>query len=156
MIRAAAKNYKDVAVVTKPCQYEDIIKQLQETGELSLDTHQTLMTDAFILTANYDDMIAAQMFERFGEGFPDSFPIPSEKVEDLRYGENPNQKAAFYKDPFTPGTTVAKAEQIHGKQLSYNNILDLDKAMDICMDFDRPTAVVASAGLTLSVGTVAQ
>ena len=112
MIRAAAKNYKDVAVVTKPCQYEDIIKQLQETGELSLDTHQKLMTDAFILTANYDDMIAAQMFERFGEGFPDSFPIPSEKVEDLRYGENPNQKAAFYKDPFTPGTTVAKAEQI--------------------------------------------
>ncbi len=142
MIRAAAKNYKDVAVVTKPCQYEDIIKQLQETGELSLDTHQKLMTDAFILTANYDDMIAAKMFERFGEGFPDSFPIPSEKVEDLRYGENPNQKAAFYKDPFTPGTTVAKAEQIHGKQLSYNNILDLDKAMDICMDFDRPTAVV--------------
>jgi len=142
MIRAGAKNYKDVAVVTKPSQYDEIIDRLKLSGELPLEMHEKLMTDAFILTANYDAMIASQMFNRFGEGFPDSFPIPSEKVEDLRYGENPNQKAAFYKDPFTPGTTVAKAEQLHGKQLSYNNILDLDKAMDICMDFERPTAVV--------------
>ena len=111
MIRAAAKNYKDVAVVTEPSQY--------------------------------DAMIASQMSKRFIEGFPESFPIPSEKVEDLRYGENPNQKAAFYKDPFTPGVTVARAEHLqHGKQLSYNNILDLDKALDICMDFERPTATV--------------
>ncbi len=142
MIRAAAKNYKDVAVVTKPEQYAAIIDSLKADGELPLEMLQKLMTEAFIITANYDSMIASQMFGRFGEGFPDSFPVPSEKVEDMRYGENPNQAAAFYKDPFTPGTTVAKAEQIHGKQLSYNNILDLDKAMDICMDFDRPTAVV--------------
>lgn len=142
MIRAAAKNYRDVAVVTKASQYDCIVEQLREKGELSPETHEMLMADAFILTANYDSMIASQMFKRFGEGFPDSFPVPSEKVEDLRYGENPNQSAAFYRDPFTPGTTVAKAEQLHGKQLSYNNILDLDKAMDICMDFDRPTAVV--------------
>ena len=61
---------------------------------------------------------------------------------DLRYGENPNQKAAFYRDPFTPGPTVAKMEYLHGKELSYNNILDMDKALDICMDFEKPTAVV--------------
>ena len=142
MIRAAAKNYRDVAVVTKPAQYAEVLAQLEENGELPLELHERLMAEAFLATANYDAMIAGQMSRRFLEGFPESFPIASEKVEDLRYGENPNQKAAFYRDPFTPGTTVAKAEQLHGKQLSYNNILDLDKALDICMDFERPTAVV--------------
>ena len=143
MIRAAAKNYKDVAVVTEPSQYDAIVSALKENGELPLEMHERLMAEAFVTTANYDAMIASQMSKRFIEGFPESFPIPSEKVEDLRYGENPNQKAAFYKDPFTPGVTVARAEHLqHGKQLSYNNILDLDKALDICMDFERPTATV--------------
>ncbi len=142
MIRAAAKNYQSVAVVTGPNQYSEIIEQLKTNGELSAELHQKLMAEAFVATANYDAMIASQMYGRFCKGFPESFPIPLEKVEDLRYGENPNQEAAFYKDPFTPGTTVAKAEQLHGKQLSYNNILDLDKALDICMDFEKPTAVV--------------
>ena len=129
MIRAAAKNYKSVAVVTDPRQYSDIIAELKDKGEISDELHGKLMAEAFVDTANYE--------------FPESFPIPLEKVEDLRYGENPNQAAAFYKDPFTPGPTVARAEHLqHGKQLSYNNILDLDKAMDICMDFERPTAVV--------------
>ncbi len=142
MIRAAAKNWQSVAVVTSPSQYGDILGQLKESGELSEDLLGRLMAEAFVVTANYDAMIASRMYPRFCQGFPESFPIPLEKVEDLRYGENPNQSAAFYKDPFTPGTTVAKAEQLHGKQLSYNNILDLDKALDICMDFEKPTAVV--------------
>jgi len=142
MIRAAAKNYRSVAVVTLPNQYAAVIKELRENGSLSEGTLSKLMAEAFIVTANYDAMIARRMDQEFGEGFPSSFPIPSEKVMDLRYGENPNQKAAFYKDPFTPGTTVAKSEQLHGKELSFNNILDLDKALDIAMDFDRPTAVV--------------
>lgn len=143
MIRAAAKNYRDVAVVVEPSQYEGILTELNDVGELSPETHQRLMAEAFVATANYDAMIAQQMGRRFLEGFPESLPVPSEKVEDLRYGENPNQKAAFYKDPFTPGATVARSEHLHhGKQLSYNNILDLDKALDICMDFERPTAVV--------------
>lgn len=143
MIRAAAKNYKSVAVVTEPAQYAEIVAELKEKGEVSEELHGKLMAEAFVNTANYDSMIASQMYKRFCTGFPESFPIPLEKVEDLRYGENPNQKAAFYKDPFTPGPTVARAEHLqHGKQLSYNNILDLDKAMDICMDFERPTAVV--------------
>ena len=143
MIRAAAKNYQSVAVVTCPCQYQEILDQLASKGELDPALHEKLMAQAFVVTANYDAMIASQMSARFIEGFPTAFPIPIEKVEDLRYGENPNQKAAFYKDPFTPGNTVANAELIdHGKQLSYNNILDLDKALDICMDFEKPTAVV--------------
>ena len=142
MIRAAAKNWKSVAVVTSPDQYGPVLDQLRNGGELSEELLGRLMAEAFVVTSEYDAMIASRMYPHFCSGFPGSFPIPLEKVEDLRYGENPNQSAAFYKDPFTPGTTVAKSEQLHGKQLSYNNILDLDKALDICMDFEKPTAVV--------------
>lgn len=142
MIRAAAKNYKSVAVLTGPEQYPEVLDKLRTEGELDLPLMQKLMAEAFIVTSDYDSMIASRMYSTFCTGFPKHFPIPSEKVEDLRYGENPNQSAAFYKDPFTPGTTVAKSEQLHGKQLSYNNILDLDKSLDIAMDFEKPTAVV--------------
>ncbi|MBR2254336.1 MAG: bifunctional phosphoribosylaminoimidazolecarboxamide formyltransferase/IMP cyclohydrolase [Candidatus Methanomethylophilaceae archaeon] len=142
MIRAAAKNYRSVAVITDKDQYSDVLSELKTDGGLSEKLLSRLMAEAFITTANYDAMIASQMYPRFCEGYPKSFPVPSEKVEDMRYGENPNQTAAFYRDPFTPGTTVAKSVQLHGKQLSYNNILDLDKALDICMDFEKPTAVV--------------
>lgn len=142
MIRAAAKNYRSVAVITDISQYPQVLEDMKENGEVSEKTLGRLMAEAFVTTANYDAMISCRMHKQFCEGFPSSFPIPSEKVEDLRYGENPNQKAAFYRDPFTEGTTVPKAEQLHGKQLSYNNILDLDKALDIAMDFEKPTAVV--------------
>ncbi len=142
MIRAAAKNYHSVAVVTSPSQYQPILEQLRDKGELDDALLSRLMSEAFITTSNYDAMIASQMNGRFGTLFPESYPVPMEKVQDLRYGENPNQKAAFYRDPFTPGNTVAKMEKIHGKELSYNNILDMDKALDICMDFEKPTAVV--------------
>lgn len=142
MIRAAAKNYKSVAVVTSPDQYPPILEQLKSKGELDEALLSKLMSEAFIVTANYDAMIASQMNARFGTMFPKSYPMPSELVQELRYGENPDQKAAFYLDPFTPGNTVAKMEKIHGKELSYNNILDMDKALDICMDFEKPTAVV--------------
>ena len=141
MIRAAAKNYKSVAVITAPEQYEPVLQQMRDGG-LQEPLLAQLMAEAFVATANYDNMIALQMNGRFCEGFPASFPIPTEKVMDLRNGENPNQKAAFYADPFTKGPTVAKMQQLHGKELSYNNILDMDKALDICMDFEKPTAVV--------------
>ena len=142
MIRAAAKNYTSVAVLTDPSQYPAVLEQLKASGSLDEGLLSKLMAEAFIVTANYDAMIAKIMHREFCEGFPSSVPIPSEKVMDLRYGENPNQKAAFYRDPFTPGTTVARSEQLHGKELSFNNILDLDKSLDIAMDFERPTAVV--------------
>lgn len=142
MIRAAAKNYESVAVVTSPEQYAPVLEELKSAGELSQDMLSELMAQAFLVTAEYDAMIADRMQRRFGKGFPDSFPIPTEKVMDLRYGENPNQRAAFYRDPFTAGNTVSKMEQLHGKELSYNNILDMDKALDIVTDFDKPTAVV--------------
>lgn len=144
MIRAAAKNYGSVAVVTDPSQYAKVASDMEASGgEVSEGTLRHLMARAFVVTAGYDAMIASQMQERFGaEAFPPSWPVPTEKVCDLRYGENPNQKAAFYRNPFTSGVTVAKSEVLHGKELSYNNILDLDKALDIVMDFERPTAVI--------------
>lgn len=142
MIRAAAKNYKSVAVVTDISQYDIILEDMEKEGEVSNETLGRLMSEAFLATANYDTMIADRMNKEFGKGFPHYFPMPLEKVEDLRYGENPNQKATYYKDPFTEGPTVLKSKQLHGKQLSYNNILDLDKALDIVMDFEKPTAVV--------------
>ncbi len=144
MIRAAAKNYQSVAVVVEPSQYKEVLDDMHANdGCVSDSLHGKLMAEAFVATANYDNMIASRMYKHFCTGFPESFPIPLEKVEDLRYGENPNQAAAFYKDPFTPAPTVATSIHLqHGKQLSYNNILDLDKALDICMDFEKPTAVV--------------
>lgn len=141
LIRAAAKNYKSVAVLTNPEQYAEVLSQIK-SGGLEESLLEKLMAEAFLATANYDAMIAQYMSRKFGKGFPSSYPMPMEKAEDLRYGENPNQSAAFYKDPFTQGTTVAKSEVLHGKQLSFNNILDLDKALDIAMDFEKPTAVV--------------
>ena len=142
MIRAAAKNYKSVAVVTDRSQYPLVLDDIKEHGKVTINTLEKLMAEAFVNTANYDAMIAETMLKRFGEGFPRAFPVPMEKVDDLRYGENPNQKAAYYTDPFTEGPTMSKSQQLHGKQLSFNNILDLDKALDIVMDFEKPTAVV--------------
>ncbi|MCQ2085761.1 MAG: bifunctional phosphoribosylaminoimidazolecarboxamide formyltransferase/IMP cyclohydrolase [archaeon] len=144
MIRAAAKNYQSVAVVVEPAQYEEVLASMNANGgEVEDKLLCKLMAEAFTATANYDAMIAQQMNARFEDKlFPASWPQPVEKVCDLRYGENPNQKAAFYQAPFTSGVTVAKAECLHGKELSYNNILDLDKALDIVMDFERPTAVI--------------
>jgi len=144
MIRAAAKNYNSVAVLVEPGQYAPVLESMKANGgEVEDKLLAKLMAEAFTATANYDAMIATQMNERFEDAmFPASWPQPVEKVCDLRYGENPNQKAAFYKAPFTAGVTVAKAEILHGKELSYNNILDLDKALDIVMDFERPTATI--------------
>jgi len=142
IIRAAAKNYRFVAVLTSPEQYGEVLEKLKADGSLDEKLLSRLMAEAFVTTANYDAMISKRMFTEFCDGFPNSIPIPSEKIMDLRYGENPNQKAAFYANPFTHGTTVAKSEQLHGKELSYNNILDLDKSLDIAMDFERPTAVI--------------
>jgi len=142
VIRAAAKNYGSVAVLTNASQYAEVLEQLKKNGSLDRPLLSKLMAEAFLATANYDAMVSKIMHREFCEGFPASLPIPSEKMMDLRYGENPNQKAAFYADPFTPGTTVARSEQLHGKELSFNNILDLDKSLDIGMDFERPTAVI--------------
>jgi len=144
MIRAAAKNSDSVAVVTDPRRYSSLLQEMKENGgEVSSATLRSLMLDAFRSTAYYDSLIASHLGAEFGGGgFPDSYCMGMEKRQDLRYGENPHQSAAFYVDPFARGVCVSRSEQLHGKELSYNNILDLESALELVREFDRPTAIV--------------
>lgn len=142
MIRSAAKNFHDVAVVTSPADYDVIAEELQrENGSLSLATKWRLAQKAFALTAAYDSTIASTLErvspESLEQARPDTFPrtlrLFFQKVLDLRYGENPHQNAAMYSDGSSAG--VANARQIQGKELSYNNIVDLQAAWDLAQDF---------------------
>ncbi len=146
MIRSAAKNHSAVAVVTNPAQYESVLRELRDNEcRLSLETRQKLALEAFRVTARYDAAISQYLGKKYGAGelFPRSLTLSFEKLGDLRYGENPHQKAAFYKDLFdqTP-LSVASAEKMHGKEISYCNVIDLDAALAIVSDFEKPTAAV--------------
>jgi phosphoribosylaminoimidazolecarboxamide formyltransferase/IMP cyclohydrolase len=160
MVRAAAKNYHDVAIVIDPEQYGDIVKELQEQdGALTLATRERLAGAAFARTAGYDAAIANYFAKRLGAGrFPDRLTLAFQKRFDLRYGENQHQQAAFYTEPGIAHACIARAEQLHGKELSYNNILDLDSAWNLVREFTAPAAVVvkhnnpcgAATGMTLA------
>ncbi|MCX6658223.1 MAG: bifunctional phosphoribosylaminoimidazolecarboxamide formyltransferase/IMP cyclohydrolase [Euryarchaeota archaeon] len=146
MIRSAAKNNSAVAVVTNPAMYPQILAELRENdSHLSDETRHKLALEAFRATARYDSAIAQFLGKNFGGGelFPKNLTLAFEKLGDLRYGENPHQKAAFYKDLFdqTP-LSVAAADKLHGKEISYCNVIDLDAALAIVSDFEKPTAAV--------------
>ncbi|MEA3560287.1 MAG: bifunctional phosphoribosylaminoimidazolecarboxamide formyltransferase/IMP cyclohydrolase [Candidatus Omnitrophota bacterium] len=157
MLRSGAKNFKNVAVVSSPDSYQAVLKELQEDDcTLSDKTLKNLGVEVFKLTSHYDGAIydylkrtenpEGQTYgaarEQRTEGFPKSLDLSFEKVQDLRYGENPHQKAAFYKeeDPVQPG--VVGAEQLHGKELSFNNIIDLNAALEIIKEFEKPAAAI--------------
>ena len=147
MVRAAAKNYHDVAVVTDPGQYPTILEELKGRGGLSLPTRERLAAAAFARTAAYDAAISAyfaKLFPVVGETaeFPATLDLHFERKLPLRYGENPHQKAAFYVEPGNRAASVATAEVLHGKELSYNNLLDLDSALNLVREFAEPAAVV--------------
>ena len=148
MIRSAAKNFQDVAVVTSPADYAAIAEELARSGgALSHETKWRLAQKAFATTAAYDSAIASTL-ERVGgdfelhapEGFPNNLRLSFQKVTDLRYGENPHQKAAMYADG--SGAGVANARQVQGKELSYNNIVDLQAAWDLAQEFDEPVCAI--------------
>ena len=144
MIRAAAKNWQDVAVVVDPADYGEIIAQLKADGEVSKDMKFRLAGKVFEHTAQYDSMINAYLREQRGETeLPDALSLTYEKVQDMRYGENPHQSAAFYKEINCPKNSLAAAKQLHGKELSYNNINDANGALDVLKEFgwDEPCAV---------------
>jgi phosphoribosylaminoimidazolecarboxamide formyltransferase/IMP cyclohydrolase len=144
MIRAAAKNYYDVAVVTDPAQYAAVLEELRtQNGALGLATRERLAAAAFARTAAYDAAIAAYFAGRSGrEPLPAALDLHLERRMPLRYGENPHQRAAFYVEPGAPRGNVASAEALHGKELSFNNILDLDSALNLVREFAEPAAVV--------------
>ncbi len=146
MIRSAAKNFNDVAIVTSPDDYQMIAAEMQNSGGLSADTRWRLARRAFATTAAYDSAIASTL-ERVhgtssagGDTFPETLRLSFSKVADLRYGENPHQKAALYSDGSTAG--VANGRQVQGKELSYNNIVDLQAAWDLAQEFTEPVCAI--------------
>ncbi len=150
MIRSAAKNFQDVAVVTSPADYDQIAEELAGSGgQLSSTTRWRLAQKAFATTAAYDSAIASTLervsanghFEFHEEAdFPQTLRLSFSKVMDLRYGENPHQKAAMYSDG--SGKGVANGRQIQGKELSYNNIVDLEAAWDLAQEFKEPVCAI--------------
>jgi phosphoribosylaminoimidazolecarboxamide formyltransferase/IMP cyclohydrolase len=144
MIRAAAKNHEFAAVVVDPADYGAVIDELRESdGSLSLDTRRLLATKAFAATARYDAAISTWFSTRTYEGgFPPSWRDAFEKVSDLRYGENPHQSAAFYARVGSPTHLLDGVAQLHGKELSFNNLLDLSSARELVEDFDEPACAI--------------
>ena len=145
LIRAAAKNYRYVAVVTDPRQYDTVLAELKANDRmLSNETRFKLAKEAFSRTARYDAVISSYL-ETISEQkreFPETYAPVYVKVQGLRYGENPHQQAAFYRIPYLTEPCVATAKQLHGRELSFNNILDLNAALEIVKDFDEPTAAI--------------
>jgi len=146
MLRSAAKNFRDVAVVTDPSDYPEILGKLKKgNGNLDPGTHADLGRKAFVLTARYDAAVSNYLGRgEGGEGeYPLTFTAQWHKTQSLRYGENPHQSAAFYADSRLAGEpTLGGAKQIQGKELSYNNIVDLDAALQLALEFADPAAVI--------------
>ncbi len=143
MIRAAAKNSAFAAVVVDPGDYGGVLEELRASaGRLSLQTRKGLAAKAFACTARYDASISTWFALRTGEGFPPSWRDAYEKVSDLRYGENPHQQAAFYARVGSPTHLLAGVEQLHGKELSFNNLLDLSAARELVEEFVEPACAI--------------
>jgi phosphoribosylaminoimidazolecarboxamide formyltransferase/IMP cyclohydrolase len=147
MIRAAAKNYEHVAVVTDPDDYALVIEQLKEKGAVDRGLRGRLAQKVFSTMARYNGMIAAYLEKTFGEvvpaeDTPEALSLKLEKIQSLRYGENPHQKAAFYREIPPVSTGIPEARQLQGKALSFNNIVDFEAAWTASHDFDEPAAVV--------------
>ncbi len=155
MLRAAAKNWQDVAVLVDPADYPKLLDSLK-SGGVSREFKFELARKVFRHTAAYDAMITRFLdsLEPVPEAMPASLTLTYEKAQDMRYGENPHQKAAFYREIIPYGNTVADAEQLHGKELSYNNINDLNGALDVLKEFavEKPCAVAVKHANPCGVG----
>ncbi|HZJ28845.1 MAG TPA: bifunctional phosphoribosylaminoimidazolecarboxamide formyltransferase/IMP cyclohydrolase [Solirubrobacterales bacterium] len=142
MIRAAAKNHSGVAVVVKPESYDALLAELEENGgEVSASTRHWLANEAFAQTARYDAAIS-RWFSRPYEDFPEHRVIAYEKVMDLSYGENPHQRAALYSEAAGGPGVLSGVAKLHGRALSFNNVLDLDSARNLLADFDEPACAI--------------
>ena len=144
LIRSAAKNYRDVIVVTKPEQYPMVIETLKNKGDLNLDERKKLAVEAFSHTALYDSIISNYLRDKWvDEKLPDEKTLSMRKIQDMRYGENPHLNGAFYKEiPETLEPCITNAVKLQGKELSYNNILDSDCAIEAIKEFTQPTCVI--------------
>jgi phosphoribosylaminoimidazolecarboxamide formyltransferase / IMP cyclohydrolase len=153
MLRAAAKNWQDVAVAVDPADYSTILSEIKDTGNVSRDTKRRLQYKVFEHTSNYDAMIFDYLRRQQGIEFPEKLTMTFEKQQDLRYGENPHQNAVFYREPFVSPASLAAAEQLHGKELSYNNIGDANGALDLLREFKETTVVAVKHATPCGVGS---
>ncbi len=144
MIRAAAKNHARVTVVVDPTDYPVILEEIRMTGGTRLSTRERLAARAFSRTASYDAAIARYFTGTWKESdpFPENLVFGFDRVSSLRYGENPHQRAALYSFPSAPADALVRFQMLQGKELSFNNLLDLDSAVTLARDFDGMAAVI--------------
>jgi phosphoribosylaminoimidazolecarboxamide formyltransferase/IMP cyclohydrolase len=159
MVRAAAKNHASAAVVVDPADYSSILDELAaHDGGTTLATRSRLAAKAFAHTARYDSMVSSYLLAKHAipDEFPQVLPLVFDKAQDLRYGENPHQRAAFYRDVIARGNGVATASVLQGKDLSFNNIADADTAIECVRQFDRPACVIVKhanpCGVAIAAG----
>ncbi|MDR7670726.1 bifunctional phosphoribosylaminoimidazolecarboxamide formyltransferase/IMP cyclohydrolase [Bacillus altitudinis] len=152
MLRAASKNHQDVTVIVDPRDYDSVVQQIKEGG-VSLEKKRELAAKVFRHTAAYDALIADYLTNFVGETEPEQFTVTFEKKQSLRYGENPHQAATFYENALPSKGSLATATQLHGKELSYNNIKDADAALQIVREFTEPAAVAVKHMNPCGVGT---
>lgn len=143
MVRSAAKNSKDVVVVVNPSEYNPVLLEIK-AGAVTLETRRRLCRDAFAHTARYDSLIAEYLTGKWQEksGFPPLFNQPFEKMQELRYGENPHQSAALYKESSPLPSEIVSAQQLQGKELSFNNFIDLNAAWELVKEFDQGAVAI--------------
>ena len=136
MVRSAAKNYASVTVLTDPADFEEVLKELKENGDTTLETREKLAAKAFRTTAQYDTYISTYLTKRCGEEFPERLTLTYNPKQPLRYGENPHQKAALYESEKT-SYSIVYGKQLQGKELSYNNIQDGDACLSLLQEFEE-------------------
>ncbi|MBS4175646.1 bifunctional phosphoribosylaminoimidazolecarboxamide formyltransferase/IMP cyclohydrolase [Bacillus sp. FJAT-49736] len=141
MLRSAAKNHTYVTVVVEADDYSTVLSEIKELGEVTLQTKKKLAAKVYRHTASYDAIIADYMTNLVNEENPERITFTYERKQSLRYGENPHQRATFYVNPLGSTFSIAHAKQLHGKELSFNNIRDADAALQIVKDFKEPVAV---------------
>lgn len=153
MIRAAAKNYKDVTVIVDPNDYKKILNELKENSKTTISTRQYLARKVFNHTAYYDTLISSYFNKLENVDFPEKLTLAYKSKKQLRYGENPHQEASFYEDVIKEEGTISSAVQIHGKELSFNNINDANGALETLKEFDEPTVVAVKHANPCGVGS---
>ncbi len=154
MLRAAAKNHHDVTVITDPSDYEIVLSEMEATGDTTYETRFRLAKRVFEHTAAYDALIADYFLKKSGDtSLPSPYTITFDRVSEMRYGENPHQKATFFKNALQVKGSLSEAEQINGKELSYNNIADTDATIGCLKEFSEPTVVAVKHANPCGVGS---
>ena len=153
MIRAAAKNYRFVSSIVDPKDYDLVIDELKASGKVSEETNKYLAAKVFNYTAYYDALIAKYFNEINNVKFPETLTLTYKKEQDLRYGENPHQEAAFYREIGDVSATLASGIKLHGKELSFNNINDANGAIKALKEFDEPTVVAVKHSNPCGIGS---